>query len=138
MTYCKGGERREEKVEGSDYMNLIHTTMHHHACILYILHRCTLYTVVYCTSLYTYIFIHTTHLLLYYKTKHSYIYINMFPLAGQTARPNGLTFLADTHGQLGVDIGSKNNFFQLFFKLNFFQITGNAEHFSQYQIKPFN
>ena len=95
MTYCKGGERREEKVEGSDYMNLIHTTMHHHACILYILHRCTFYIVVHCTPLYivhrcTRIYSYIQHILFYIMKQNIRIY--MFRLAGQT------TFFADTHG----------------------------------------
>ena len=34
------------------------------------------------------------------RTRHSYIY--MFPIAGQTAGPIGLTFFGDTHGWPGV------------------------------------
>ena len=41
-------------------------------------------------------------LYLYNKTRQSYIYIYMFPIAGQTAGPIGLKFFVDTHGWPGV------------------------------------
>ena len=40
---------------------------------------------------------------LYNKTRHSYIY--MLPIAGQTAGPNGLTFIVDTQGCPGGFLG---------------------------------
>ena len=35
----------------------------------------------------------------------------IFPEAGQTAEPNGLKFVVNTHGYLGDVIGSTNRFF---------------------------
>ena len=47
----------------------------------------------------------------------------MFPIAGQTAGPIGLTFFVDTHGWPGGDIGyqkiEKKNF-KIFFLQNLF------------------
>ena len=40
------------------------------------------------------------YFLLYNKTRHSYIYIYMFPIAGQTTGPIGLNFFVDTHSRL--------------------------------------
>ena len=57
----------------------------------------------------------------------------MLPIAGQTARPNGLKFYGDTQGCLRLKKNSKflfsNFFFLKFFFLIFFS-TGNAGHFS--------
>ena len=118
MTYCKGGERREEKVEGSDYMNLIHTTMHHHACILYILHRCTFYIVVHFTSLYIvhlctlYTFVHCTSLYILHRctlytfvhctSLYTYIFIH-------TTHP--LLYNETKHSYIYVPSGRPNHIF---------------------------
>ena len=47
----------------------------------------------------------------------------MFPIAGQTAGPNGLKFFVDTHGWPGVFYAKKNRnlFFNFFFQYFFFQ-----------------
>jgi len=68
----------------------------------------------------------------------------MFPLAGQTAGPNGVTFFVGTHGKPWGDKDIKKlDFFQNFkfifinlFKNNFFS-TSNGGSFSLSLINPF-
>ena len=46
----------------------------------------------------------------------------MFPLAGKTAEPNGLTFFVDTQGQSGVDIGYRKMIFSQKTQISFLKI----------------
>ena len=58
--------------------------------------------------------------LLYNKTRHSYIY--MFPLAGQMAEPNGLTFFLGNPWVTWGDMGSTNSKICIFKDRIFFSI----------------
>ena len=61
----------------------------------------------------------------------------MFPIAGQTAGPNGLTFFEGTHEYPGGNIGKKIQKFEFFKNRNifssniFYYSTGNAGPFSE-------
>ena len=57
----------------------------------------------------------------------------MLPIAGQTVRPNGLTFFVDTHGWPGGVLCFKNIrkfVVKIFFFFEIFFSTGNAGPFS--------
>ena len=60
----------------------------------------------------------------------------MFPIAGQTAGPNGLTFFEGTQGYPGGNKAKNSKFFHFFLQIFiFFNSTGNPGHLSWYVYK---